>query len=91
MLLGRKLGRAVQVIGFIGLRRAARGAIAAGPDHRLALLRVGAARRRTFVGGSGPARSSLPPVLPLGIVTAAIGGPFFLSLLIRERQKWSAR
>jgi len=38
------------------------------------------------------ARSVLPPVeIPVGVVTALLGGPFFLYLLRRERRSAGAR
>ena len=73
-------------IGFVGLivPHAVRGVV--GPDHRV-LLPVSA-----LVGGAfllicdTIARLALAPQeLPVGVVTALLGGPFFLGLLLREK------
>ncbi|GAB4366408.1 MAG: iron ABC transporter permease [Kiloniellaceae bacterium] len=74
------------VIGFIGLVVPHVVRMLAGPDHRLllplsmlfgaALLLVADLFARTLV---------LPAELPIGILTACIGGPFFIWLLLRRR------
>jgi iron complex transport system permease protein len=74
------------VIGFIGLVVPHLVRLTAGPDHRLllplsmllgaSLLLIADLFARTLV---------LPAELPIGILTACIGGPFFLWLLLRRR------
>lgn len=74
------------VIGFIGLMTPHIVRLLIGPDHR-ALLPVS-----VLVGGALMLVADMiartvaaPAELPIGIVTAAIGGPFFLWLLARGR------
>ncbi|HMA14698.1 MAG: FecCD family ABC transporter permease [Bacteroidota bacterium] len=76
------------VIGFIGLVVPHLVRLAAGPDHRLllpasalfgaSLMLVADLFARTLV---------LPAELPIGILTACVGGPFFLWLLLRRRKR----
>jgi iron complex transport system permease protein len=83
-------------IGFVGLMvpHAVRAAI--GPDHRLlvpASVLIGGA---FLVLCDAFARLILQPQaqLPVGIVTALLGGPFFVMLLVRQKRQgdlWSAR
>jgi len=82
-------GAAVSIggpIGFIGIIIPHLVRLLVGPDHRLVLpasVLFGAA---FLVGCDLIARTILAPVeLPVGIITAIIGGPFFLWLLIRKR------
>ena len=82
-------GAAVSVggpIGFIGIIVPHLVRLLVGADHRLVLP------ASTFVGAAflvacdAVARTVLSPLeLPVGIVTAIIGGPFFLWLLLRSR------
>jgi len=75
------------VIGFVGLVVPHLVRMVIGPDHRLlmpvslllgpALLLAADTFARTLV---------LPAELPIGILTSAIGGPFFLWLLVRHRR-----
>ena len=75
------------VIGFVGLVVPHVVRLLAGPDHRLllpvsilfgaALMLIADLLARTLV---------LPAELPIGILTACIGGPFFLWLLLRRRR-----
>lgn len=76
------------VIGFVGLVVPHLVRLIAGPDHRLllpasalfgaSLLLVADLFARTLV---------LPAELPIGILTACGGGPFFLWLLLRRRKR----
>ena len=74
------------MIGFVGLIVPHVLRISFGPDHRV-LLPAG------FLGGAAflvladlLARTvAAPVVLPVGVVTALVGGPFFLALLRRRR------
>lgn len=75
------------VIGFVGLVVPHLVRLVAGPDHRLlmplsillgaALLLVADLFARSLV---------LPAELPIGILTACVGGPFFLWLLLHRRR-----
>lgn len=89
-LAAAAVGAAVSVsgiIGFVGLVVPHLVRLAAGPDHRLllpasallgaALLLLADLFARTVV---------VPTELPIGIVTAIVGGPFFLWLLLRGRR-----
>ena len=75
-------------IGFIGIVVPAPGAAARGirsPDRAAGLDAV----RRGVPGASAIsiARTIMSPIeLPVGIVTAMIGGPFFLWLLVRKHE-----
>ena len=73
-------------IGFIGLIVPHILRAIVGPDHRV-LLPVSA-----FAGGAfllicdtGARLALAPQELPVGVVTALLGGPFFLALLLREK------
>ncbi len=80
------------VIGFIGLVVPHAVRLLLGPDHRLVLPGSALLGAGLLLWADLASRTVVAPAeLPLGIVTASIGGPFFLSLLLRERQKWSAR
>lgn len=85
------VGAAVSVsgiIGFIGLVVPHLIRLAIGPDHRVllpasvllgaSLLLLADLFARTVV---------IPAELPIGIVTSLVGGPFFLWLLLRGRQR----
>jgi iron complex transport system permease protein len=78
------------VIGFVGLVVPHLVRLAAGPDHRVVLpgsIALGAA---LLVGADVVARTAVAPAeLPLGIVTALAGAPFFLWLLRRQPTRWS--
>jgi iron complex transport system permease protein len=81
-------GAAVSVagpIGFIGIIVPHLVRLLVGADHRLVLpasVFFGAA---FLVGCDAVARTALAPLeLPVGIVTAVIGGPFFLWMLLRR-------
>jgi iron complex transport system permease protein len=82
-------GAAVSVggpIGFVGIIVPHLVRLVVGADHRVVLP------ASTFVGGAflvacdTLARTVMAPLeLPVGIITAVIGGPFFLWLLLRRR------
>jgi len=75
-------------IGFIGLIIPHLIRLLIGPDHRI-LLPVGAIVGGVFlVWCDTLARTMIAPAeLPVGIITAMIGGPFFMWLLLRHSQK----
>jgi iron complex transport system permease protein len=70
------------LIGFVGLIVPHSVRLVFGPDHRL-LIPASALFGATFLVASDTfARTILAPLeLPVGVVTAAIGGPFFIYLL----------
>lgn len=81
-------GAAVSIggpIGFIGIIIPHLVRLLVGPDHRLVLPASALFGAAFLVGCDVIARTILAPVeLPVGIITALIGGPFFLWLLIRK-------
>ena len=80
-------------IGFIGIIVPHLVRLMVGPDHRLVLPASALFGAAFLVGCDLVARTVLAPVeLPVGIITALIGGPFFLWLLIDgERAAHRAR
>src|SRR3954463_13947381 len=82
-------GAAVSVggpIGFVGIVIPHLVRLLVGPDHRLVLPASALFGAAFLVGCDLLARTLLAPVeLPVGIITALIGGPFFLWLLIKKR------
>ena len=82
-------GAAVSIggpIGFIGIIVPHLVRLMVGPDHRLVLPAAALFGAAFLVVCDLIARTAFSPVeLPVGIITAMIGGPFFLWLLIRKR------
>jgi len=82
-------GAAVAVsggIGFIGIVVPHLLRLAIGPDHRYLLPASALLGATLLVGADIIARTVVAPAeLPIGIVTAVIGGPFFLWILLRNR------
>jgi iron complex transport system permease protein len=79
------------VIGFVGLMTPHLMRLIVGSDHRRLLPAVLLAGPTFLVLADLLARVVLAPQeLPLGAVTALLGGPFFLFLLRRERRRASA-
>lgn len=77
---------AAGLIGFIGLVVPHLVRLLAGPDHRVVLPASLLAGSVLMLLADLVARLALAPAeLPIGIVTAFIGAPFFLYLLIRGR------
>ena len=77
---------AAGLIGFIGLVVPHLMRLLVGPDHRLLLPASALAGARLLLLADLAARLALAPAeLPIGIVTALIGAPFFLYLLVRGR------
>jgi iron complex transport system permease protein len=76
------------VVSWVGLVVPHLGRMLVGPDHRLLLpatLSIGA----TFLLGIDDiARTATASEIPLGILTAVIGAPFFAWLLRRTRGSW---
>ena len=81
-------GAAVSIggpIGFVGIIIPHLVRLLVGPDHRLVLPASALFGGAFLVACDVVARTILAPVeLPVGIITALIGGPFFLWLLIRK-------
>lgn len=76
------------IIGFVGLVAPHVARMLAGPDHRatLPLALIGGAL--LMVSADLVARTALAPLeIPVGVITAFIGGPFFLYLLARGRRR----
>lgn len=71
------------VIGFVGLIVPHMLRLVVGPDHRILLPTSAVAGGAFLVLADTVARSG-PAELPVGIVTAAVGAPFFLYLLRRR-------
>lgn len=74
------------VIGFVGLVVPHLLRLAMGPGHGRLLPAAALLGGALLLGADVVARSIASPAeLPLGVVTAAIGAPFFLWLLLRQR------
>ena len=72
------------LIGFVGLMVPHMVRLTLGPDHRVLLPASMLGGAIALVLADLIARTVLAPVeIPVGIVTALIGGPFFLWLLVR--------
>ncbi|MDD9811411.1 MAG: iron chelate uptake ABC transporter family permease subunit [Gammaproteobacteria bacterium] len=72
------------VIGFVGLVVPHLLRIVIGPDHRLLLPASALFGAALLVAADIVARSAVAPAeIPIGIITALLGGPFFLYLLVR--------
>ena len=82
-------GAAVSVggpIGFVGIVVPHLVRLLVGPDHRLVLPASALFGAAFLVGCDVVARTIMAPIeLPVGVITALIGGPFFLWLLTRRR------
>ena len=78
------------LIGFVGLVMPHSVRLVLGPDHR-ALLPTSALAGATFVVIADLlARVVLAPAeIPVGIITAVVGAPFFLYLLRRNRKEYA--
>jgi iron complex transport system permease protein len=75
------------IIGFVGLIVPHLIRLAFGPDHRIMLPASAMLGAILLSLADVGARTALAPAeLPVGILTALIGGPFFLALLIRYRR-----
>jgi iron complex transport system permease protein len=72
------------VISFVGLLVPHVVRMAAGPDHRLLLPASAIGGAILLIGADALARTVVAPAeWPIGIITALLGGPFFLWLLMR--------
>jgi len=76
------------LIGFVGLIIPHAVRLVFGPDHRQLLPLSGLAGAMFLVVADTIARTIVAPAqLPVGVITAILGGPFFLILLIRYSRK----
>lgn len=77
------------LVGFVGLIIPHLVRLTCGPDHRLLIPASALAGATLLVLADLLARTLLAPnELPLGILTAFLGGPFFLWLLRRARREY---
>lgn len=78
------------LIGFVGLMVPHLGRMAFGSDHRL-LIPVSCLGGAIFLVASDTAARTLisPSELPVGVITAFMGAPFFITLLRKKGSQWS--
>lgn len=73
------------VIGFVGLVVPHLVRMVAGPDHRVVIPGSALLGGAVLLGADAVARTLVAPAeVPLGVVTALLGAPFFLALLLRR-------
>ncbi|MBW8191591.1 iron ABC transporter permease [Neiella marina] len=78
------------IIGFIGLVVPHLVRLTTGPNHRALLPLSGLLGAALLMIADLLARTVVQPAeLPVGLLTALLGAPFFLVLLIKQRQQWS--
>jgi iron complex transport system permease protein len=89
LLVAAATGAAVAVsgvIGFVGIVIPHLLRLGIGPDHRYLLAGAGLGGAVLLLVADMVSRTvAAPAELPIGIVTAALGGPFFLWILLRRR------
>ncbi|MGY4573547.1 iron chelate uptake ABC transporter family permease subunit [Bradyrhizobium sp. USDA 3256] len=74
------------VVGFVGIVVPHLLRLVIGPAHRLLLPASALLGAILLVGADTVARTIVAPAeMPIGILTAAIGAPFFLAMLLRQR------
>jgi iron complex transport system permease protein len=74
------------VVGFVGIVVPHLLRLVIGPAHRLLLPASALLGAVLLVGADTLARTIVAPAeMPIGILTAAVGAPFFLTLLLRQR------
>ena len=74
------------VIGFVGLVVPHLVRLVTGPDHRRVLPASALAGALLLVLADSAARGvAVPAEVPVGLITALLGGPFFLWMLLRRR------
>lgn len=79
------------LIGFVGLVVPHVLRLMCGPDHRALLPASALGGAALLVMADTAARTAAAPAeLPIGVVTALIGAPWFMVLLTRRRAAWSA-
>jgi iron complex transport system permease protein len=80
------------IIGFVGLVVPHLVRLMIGPDHRWLIPGSALLGASLLVLADTAARIIVAPAeMPIGILTAAFGAPFFLGMLLRQRRKalWS--
>ncbi len=91
VLAALTVGAAVALTGlitFVGLVVPHLLRLMIGPDHRRLLPGAALLGASLLVGADLVARTVVAPAeMPIGVLTALIGAPFFLWLLLRDR-KW---
>ncbi len=75
------------LIGFVGLIVPHVMRAVVGPDHRRLLPAAGVAGGAFLAAADAIARSAMNYEIPVGVVTALFGGPFFLMILARRRKQ----
>jgi len=76
------------MIGFIGLVAPHMVRLACGPDHRVLLPAAALLGGILIVLADLAARTVVAPAeLPIGVLTALLGAPFFLALLVKDRRR----
>jgi iron complex transport system permease protein len=76
------------VIGFVGLVAPHMVRLACGPSHRVLLPASALVGAILVLMADSVARVVVAPTeLPLGVLTAMAGAPFFLTLLLRSRER----
>jgi iron complex transport system permease protein len=82
-------GAAVSIggpVGFIGIVVPHLVRLIVGPDHRLVLPASALFGAAFLISCDVAARTVIAPIeLPVGVITALVGGPFFLWLLVRRK------
>ena len=87
-LLAGVLVAACGVIGFVALVAPHVVRLICGPDHRIVIPGAALLGATLLLGADLVARVVVSPAeLPIGIVTALLGAPFFLWLLMRNRER----
>jgi iron complex transport system permease protein len=77
-----------EMIFFVGLVAPPVVRLACGPDHRIVLPGAALAGAVLLVVADAAARVVVAPAeLPIGVLTAAIGAPFFIMLLLLLRER----
>ncbi len=76
------------LVGFVGLIVPHAFRLALGPDHRLLIPGAALAGGAFLLLADSAARTVLAPVeLPVGVITALVGGPFFVLLFVRRMRE----
>lgn len=75
------------IIGFVGLVVPHLTRMLVGPDHRYVIPGSALLGATLMVAADLFARTSSTGEIPLGVVTALIGAPFFIFLLLRDRRR----
>ncbi|MFH1239265.1 MAG: iron chelate uptake ABC transporter family permease subunit [bacterium] len=76
------------MIGFVGLIIPHLVRLIVGPDHRILLPASGLVGAIFLILSDTLARTIAAPIeIPVGVITALFGAPFFIFLLIRQRKK----